>query len=306
MIVACGEALIDFMPTTTAEGATAFQPFNGGSVYNVAIALGRLGCDVGFFGGLSQDFFGHMLVDELQNSHVDISLAVKSAYATTLAFVSFDSGQPEYVFLDEMSAGRMLEVDQLPELDSAANALHFGSISLISEPAAASYEKLAKREKEKRILSIDPNIRPTLVSDRQTYQERLQRMIALADIIKISDEDLAWLAPDISFEDCAMKWLGQGAALVVVTKGSEGATAYTSDCQIEQPSEKVTVADTVGAGDTFMAGLLASLDGQGLLSRDTLSNLDRSTLATAMAFASRVAAITVSRKGANPPWAGEL
>ncbi len=311
MIICCGEALIDFLPVNTAQGAEAFQPFNGGSVYNVAIALGRMGCPVGFFGGLSEDFFGDLLGQGLDASNVDTSLTVKSSRPTTLAFVNFNNGQPEYAFLDEGSAGRMLGIDQLPDVPSKAgpdkvNALHFGSISLIHDPAASTLEKLARREKKQRVISIDPNIRPTLVSDESAYRSRLQRMFGIANIIKISDEDLAWLAPDMPVDAWVGKQLERGCALVVVTKGGDGATAFTRAHTIKQKPESVEVVDTVGAGDTFMAGLLASLEKQHLLTREKLNVLDASALADALAFATRAAAINVSRAGANPPWAGEL
>ncbi len=306
MILCCGEALIDFMPVKSADGALAFQPFNGGSIYNVAIALGRLGQNVGYFGGLSEDFFGKMLIKELANSNVDISLSIKNERATTLAFVKFNQGQPEYVFLDEGSAGRMLSDDQLPRLPDAVDLLHFGSISLINDPAASMFEQLAAREKRKRLISIDPNIRSTLVSDESDYRARLVRMFSIADIIKISDEDLEWLYPDKSHEGCALRWLSEGTALVVITKGADGATAYTGGCIVEQAIENVDVIDTVGAGDTFMAGLLTSLGEGGNLSSDKLGAMDQATLSNALSFASRVAAITVSRNGANPPWKDEM
>ena len=306
MILCCGEALIDFMPVNSADGDLAFQPFNGGSVYNVAIALGRLGQDVGYLGGLSQDFFGDMLCKELANSNVDISLSIKSQQSTTLAFVRFDNGQAEYVFLDEGSAGRMLDENHMPDLPARVKSLHFGSISLINDPAASAFERLAFCEKGRRVISIDPNIRPSLVSDKKSYRARLNRIFSIASIIKISDEDLEWLNPDMAHEDCASGWLGNGVDLVVITKGADGATAYTSDFFVEQAAESVEVVDTVGAGDTFMAGLLTSLGDSGVLSSDKLKTVDRKTLLDALLFARRAAAVTVCRKGANPPWKHEL
>ena len=302
MILCCGEALIDFMPVESADGALAFQPFNGGSIYNVAIALGRLGQSAGFFGGLSEDFFGEMLGNELANSSVDISLSIKSGRATTLAFVKFNDGQPDYAFLDEVSAGRMLNDDQIPNLPDEVDLLHFGSISLISNPAASMFEQLAAREKGRRLISIDPNIRPSLVNDESDYRARLERMFSIADIIKVSDEDLEWLYPGIELEDCALRWLNGGARLVVITQGAKGAIAYAGDSIVEQAIESVDVVDTVGAGDTFMAGLLAALGESGNLSSSKLNAINQAALINALSFATRAAAITVSRKGANPPW----
>ena len=306
MILCCGEALIDFMPVQSANGTLAFQPFNGGSIYNVAIGLGRLGQDVGYFGGLSEDIFGEMLSKELANSNVDISLSVKSARATTLAFIKFNDGQPEYAFLDEGSAGRMLSSDQIPALQEEVELLHLGSISLISDPAASMFEKIAVREKGRRAISIDPNIRPTLVSNETDYRARLERMFSIADIIKISDEDLDWLIPDRTHEDCAARWLSNGVGLVVITKGAKGSIAYAENTVVEQPAEYVDVVDTVGAGDAFMAGLLASLGENEKLSSGKLKEIDQATLSNALSFASRAAAITISRNGANPPWKDEV
>ncbi len=304
MILCCGEALIDFMPVETVDGAPAFQPFNGGSIYNVAIALGRLGINVGFFGGLSKDLFGDMLASELAKSRVDASLAILGNKSTTLAFVEFSDGQPTYAFVDEGSAGRMINAS--PQLTDDINLLHFGSISLISDPAASVFENLAARENGHRLISIDPNIRPSLIDDVDTYRARLQRMFSFADIIKISDEDLEWLNSTQKPEDFAHAQLKSGASLVVVTRGKEGATAYTKAHKFEQAIEKIDIADTVGAGDAFMAGLLASLNEHKLLTREKLTNVEPTFLKIALEKASHVAAITVSRKGANPPWKSEL
>lgn len=301
MILCCGEALIDFMPVNSADGDLAFQPFNGGSIYNVAIALGRLEQDVGYFGGISQDFFGDMLSKELASSNVDLSLGIKSQRATTLAFVNFNGGQPEYVFLDEGSAGRMIENNQMPDIPAKVKLLHFGSISLISEPAASMFEQLAHREAGQRLISIDPNIRPSLVDDEKPYRARLLRMFAIADIIKISDEDLEWLHPGLSHQSFANQMLDENTRLVVITKGRGGAVAYQNERRLEQEIEKANVVDTVGAGDTFMAGLLASLNENRLLTVDNFLKLDEHSLAQALSYASRAAAINVSRKGANPP-----
>ena len=306
MIICCGEALIDFLPAQTIEGAKAFQPFNGGSIYNVAIALGRLGQQVGYLGGLSEDFFGQMLVEGLKASNVDLSYVAMSARASMLAFVNLKDGQPEYAFVDEGSAARMLSPEQIAEISDDVTTLHFGSISLINEPVASTLEHLANANKKNCIISLDPNIRASVVVDRETYLARLERMIALADIIKISDEDLDWIYPDADHKNYAHAWLEQGAALVIITRGAEGATAFTRDHEIEQPVEKVTVSDTVGAGDTFTAGLLSSLEHQGLLQRDKLVNISAEQLTKATKLAARAAAITVSRAGANPPWSNEI
>ncbi len=306
MILCCGEALIDFLPVKTANGADSFQPFNGGSVYNTAIALGRLGCNVGFFGGLSNDFFGSMLADGLEASRVDISFSVKSPRPTTLAFVSFNDGQPEYAFLDNGSAGRMLVGDDVPDIRQPITALHFGSISLINDPAGNTFEQMAVEKSEGRIISIDPNIRPSLIENREAYMARLERMFGVAGIIKMSDEDIAWLQPDTTPDAHAARWLDKGSSIFVLTRGSDGALAFTRDHTINHAAVEVQVVDTIGAGDAFMAGLLASFENQNLLQPQGIGRLDRQSINNALTFASQVAAINVSRAGANPPWRHEL
>ena len=306
MIICCGEALIDFLPVKTQAGADAFQPFNGGSIFNVAIALGRLETKVGFFGGLSNDFFGQMLAQGLKESNVDLSFISRSVHATTLAFVQIKDGHAQYVFLDETSAGRMLAKTSIPEISDAVTALHFGSISLINDPAGETLESFAASQKASRVISLDPNIRASLIVNREHYLKRLGRMISYADIIKISDEDMEWIYPGVDPETIVKQWLVDGAKLAIVTRGSAGATAYTSSLKIVQPVPDVKVSDTVGAGDTFTAGLLSSLDQQNLLTKKNLASLSENQLAKATSLAANAAAITVSRAGANPPWRHEL
>ncbi|MCF6326726.1 MAG: carbohydrate kinase [Devosiaceae bacterium] len=311
MIICCGEALIDFLPAKTLDGASAFQPHTGGSIYNVAIAIGRLGRNVGYLGGISKDFFGQMLLDGLKSSNVDLGLVAVSERPTTLAFVKLINGQAQYAFVDEGSAGRMIVPEQFADLPKTVTAMHFGSFSLINDPGASTYEKLAKNNSENLVISIDPNIRPTLVKDRASYLQRLERMIALADIIKISDEDLRWIYPDAnenlsSEELVAKKWIEQGAKLVVITRGKDGASAWTSRHKVFQPAIEAKFCDSVGAGDTFSAGILASLDAGQLLNKSKLADISLKDLEYSMNYAAKAAAITVSRAGANPPWEKEL
>ena len=253
MIVTCGEALIDMLPRKGADGAAVFQPFVGGSVFNVAVALGRLGVPAGFFGGLSTDFFGTMLRAALEKSRVDVSFANISDRPTTLAFVTLIDGQARYAFFDEHSAGRMLTNSDLPAFPAALRALHFGSFSLAAEPCGSAYEALMQREHVARVISLDPNIRPTLIKNRDAHLARLERLVGLADIVKFSDDDLAWMAPDTAFDPFAKAWLERGAKLVIMTRGEAGALARSKRVSVAVPSVRVTVADTIGAGDTFSA-----------------------------------------------------
>lgn len=306
MIICCGEALIDMLPRQLPDGSDVFLPVPGGAVFNTAIALGRLGENAGFISGLSTDMFGEQLLAFLKDSGVDTDLAIRSAKPTTLAFVKLTDGHAEYSFVDENTAGRMIDPDSIPAVPSGVEALHFGAISLISEPCGSAYEELHRRNGDRVVISLDPNIRPGFVHDERPYRDRLARMIVTSDIVKVSGEDLEWLEPGTDFETVAKNWIADGVSIVVLTMGGDGARAITRSDDVTVPGLSVEVVDTVGAGDTFNAGLLASLRAAGVLSKFGLASLDRETLTSALSFASRVAAVTVSRAGANPPWRDEL
>jgi len=306
MILCCGEALIDFLPRKTADGAVAYQPFAGGSVYNTAIALGRLGAPVALFTGLSTDFFGDMLREGLKASRVNLRFAKVWDRPSTLAFVKLTNGHARYSFFDDNSAGRMLVKRDLPQLPKSVQALHFGSISLIPEPGGATLEALLAREAKSRVISLDPNIRPGMIANRRAHMARLTRMAALADIVKLSDEDVAWMTGKDDARAAAKKLLKQGAKLVIVTRGAKGVEAFTARDHLVRPARNVKVVDTVGAGDTFTAGLLAALRSAKLLSKPKIAALDAGQLSAALDFAARAAAVTCSRPGADPPWAKEL
>ena len=305
MILCCGEALIDMLPRETAAGERAFAPYAGGAVFNTAIALGRLGAPTAFFSGLSSDLFGDILRDTLAASRVDSTPAHISARPTTLAFVTLTDGQASYAFYDENTAGRMLTEADLP--DVAPDAAFFGGISLVAEPCGAAYEALQSRLAESAVTMIDPNIRPGFITDEPAYRARIARMMARADIVKLSDEDLHWLEGAGDTGDLARAILKTGPSLVLITRGADGATAYRSgEDEVSVAAPAVTVADTVGAGDTFNAGVLAALHEAGALTKDALKALSDEALRAALALGVRSAAVTVSRAGANPPWAREL
>ena len=307
MILSCGEALIDMLPRTTTLGEPAFSPYAGGAVFNTAIALGRLGAGAGFFSGLSTDMLGDILTETLKASKVDTSLCARSARPTTVAFVKLVNGQATYAFYDENTAGRMLARSDLPDLSEDISALFFGGISLVNDPAASTYEALQAREATSRVTMIDPNIRPGFIAGKEAeYRPRIERMIARADIVKLSDEDLHWLMGDGDIETQARKIIARGPKIVFITEGANGSHAITSNRALWEPVQPVTVADTVGAGDTFNAGVLASLDAAGVLNKSDLDALPDAVLQAALSLGNRAAAITVSRPGANPPWAHEL
>lgn len=310
MILCCGEALIDMIPARETPGSAlpAFSAHPGGAVFNTAIALGRLGEETGLLTGLSTDMFGQQLEAALAGSHVDSALAVRSARPTTLAFVQLNNGQARYSFFDENSAGRMLAPADMPALDAAVSALFFGGISLACEPGAEAYAALLEREAAGRAVMLDPNIRPGFISDETRYRDRLDRMIARTDILKLSDEDLDWLVPGPHpLAEKAAMLQAKGPAMVIVTRGAEGATAYLeNERAVSAAAAPAVVADTVGAGDTFNAGVLARLSQLGLLGKQALRSLPGTAVEDALAYGCAAAAVTVSRAGAQPPWAEEM
>jgi fructokinase len=306
VILCCGEALIDFLPRETRSGELAFQPFPGGSIFNTAVALGRLDVPSGFLGGLSDDFFGDQLRHSLKASHVDYSYSPVSSRYTIAAFVKLEDGHARYSFIDEGSACRMLTKEQLPSFGANIAALHLGSISIVPEPSGGTLEHLCRRESAQRVISFDPNIRPGLITDRQAHLARIERFAGMADVIKMSDEDLNWMAPGMEAEDLAKRWRAMGAKIVVITRGSKGAVAFGPGGVAEVSAAAGKVADTVGAGDTFTAGILAYLHRNSLLTKGALAALSLPHLEGAIALAARAAAITVSRPGADPPWSHEL
>ncbi len=308
MILCCGEALIDMIPSPTKSGPDGFVPHSGGAIFNTAIALGRLGVQTGMLTGLSQDMFGQQLVEGLKASHVDVSHVITSDRPTTLAFVRLVDGHATYDFYDENSAWRMLALTDVPLLPEEVTALYFGGISLACEPGADTYAAILEREGGKRAVMLDPNIRPGFIRDIDRYRARLNRMLALSDIVKVSDEDLNWILPSpLSLREKVETLLENGPSMIILTRGGEGATGFlASGEEVQVPAQKAEITDTVGAGDTFNAGVLAKLSELGVLHKPGLADLSTETLRAALAHGARVAAITVSRAGANPPWAGEL
>ncbi|MBU2868905.1 carbohydrate kinase family protein [Pacificibacter marinus] len=306
MILCAGEALIDMLPRTSTLNEDAYAPHAGGAVFNTAIALGRLGAKPAFFHGLSNDFFGELLKSKLAESGVDASLAVTADRPCTVAFVKLVDGHATYAFYDENTAGRMLTPTDLPDIPDTVDALFFGGISLPVEPCGEAYEALCAREAATRVIMMDPNIRPSFIKNEARYRARMDHMLSLCDIVKVSDEDLLWIMGDGDIEQHIQTLLTKGPKLVCLTEGSEGVRGFTKNGVVHVTATKVEVADTVGAGDTFNAGLLASLQQSGKLTKTGVADLDDETIRAALEMGSKAAAITVSRAGANPPWTHEM
>jgi len=300
VILVAGEALVDLTPARCGDG-TGYLPRPGGSPYNVAIGLGRLDVPVGFLGRLSTDTFGRLLRERLQASQVSLTYVLDAEEPTTLAFVHLsDDEEPEYAFYTEGTAGRVLLPEHLPVVPEGA-AMHFGSFSLALEPGASTLEGLMRRESRRRLLSLDPNVRPGLVADRDAYLRRLEGLVRLADLVKVSRADLAWLYPGQAPEAVASRWLGLGPALVLVTLGKDGAAAFGAAAHASAATPPVTVVDTVGAGDAFTSAALAWLHRHDALDRRGLETLGAAALEALLAFANGSAADTCTRPGADPP-----
>jgi fructokinase len=304
MIVVAGEALIDLAPTGNGE---AFVAHAGGGPFNTAIALGRLEAPIAYLGRLSTDGFGRLLRQRLVDNGVDLRFVVDTAEPTTLALVTLSgSGEASYSFYTDGTAGTGLRTDQLPErLPEDVDALHLGSLGIVLEPGATGLEALVERERGRRLVSLDPNVRPAIIPDMDAYRRRLERLVARVDLVRLSTDDVALLG-DLTPAALAEKWLTSGAALVVVTGGQEGATGYRVAGEVTVPAEPVTVVDTIGAGDSFNAGLLAWLRRHEALDRSAVEELGDGEVAEALRFAGRVAAVTCTRPGADPPRLAEV
>lgn len=307
MFVVCGEALMDvFAAGETADGVTLDARI-GGSPFNVALGLARLAQPVSFFGALSRGGLGERLLQALQHEGVDTASVVRVDAPTTLGLVELDPrGVPTYAFYGERGADRQLPAAALEHLPAAMRALHFGSYTMVVEPAASTLRALVEREHGKRLIAYDPNIRLNVEPDVDRWRATLRWMLPRTDLLKISEEDLALLYPGLQPQALAPQWLADGVALVVVTRGSEGALAWTTRHSIAVPAAPSALVDSVGAGDSFQAALLAWLAEQRALDATMLGTLGARELEDALRFAARAAAITCSRRGADLPRRSEL
>ncbi|MDR0377950.1 MAG: carbohydrate kinase [Spirochaetaceae bacterium] len=312
MIVACGEALIDMVPRTLPDGETVFLPCPGGSPYNTAIAIGRLGASAAFLGRLSTDFFGETLISRLRQNKVGTDLIVRSGETSTLAFVKLENGrEPQYIFYTAGSADRSLTQADLPaSLPQDTRCILFGSISLTLEPAASSIEALVRREGERGedapVISLDPNVRPFMIPCKAAYVSRFEGWAADATIAKISEADFDFIYPGLGLEKSLEKILSLGPRLAVTTVGAKGAVALLKRTdgtvlRVAAPVVDVPVVDTIGAGDTFHGAFLAWLELHGRMSRRAVSSLTENELYSALFFANKAASLVCSRRGAEPP-----
>ena len=298
-ILIAGEALTDIV--VDADGARREHP--GGSPLNVAVALSRLGHDAHLLTAIGDDARGDAIRAHLDESGVQLTPASVRPGRTSTAEAVLDAhGAATYTFdltWDPDTAG-------LPE---APDAVHTSSIAAVLDPGATTLSALLRSARGSSTISYDPNARPTLMGAPEDVRARIEENIALSDVVKASDEDVAWLYGTEDVEDVAASWRDLGPSLTVLTRGGDGAVAFSASGRVQVAPVQVEVVDTVGAGDTFSAGILDALAAKGLLGadrREMLAAIPSDDLATVLRRAAALSAITVSRAGANPPWSHEL
>lgn len=309
MILVCGEALVDLFILGEHGTRLSAEAVAGGSPFNVAIGLARLGCPAALCTGLSTDRFGRLLTDVLSKEGVNLDYSMRTPRLTTISVVATDrEGHPVYSFHGEGAADRNITLADLkPDLAPAIEALTFGSYTLAVEPVAETYLALAQREAGRRTIFVDPNIRPSVIGDIRNWPSKFRPFLRAATIVKASEEDVATAyGAGTSIAEVARDWMAQGPSLVVVTRGGEGAVAFVDDRTIEVPGRKVDVVDTVGAGDTFSAALLAELRRIDRLAPKRTGTLDMETLGSVLSYAIIASSITCSRRGADLPTAGDV
>ena len=307
MIICAGESLIDMV---SFRGEPEYTPHVGGSNFNSSIALGRLGSNSYYFGAISNDSYGELIEDCLRGSNVKEDFIIKTNRPTTLAYADVVDGIAEYTFVDEHSAGRMLDQTSLKPFVKRvikAKALLVGGISLQAEPCGSSWQWLIEQVSGHLPIYLDVNIRPDFIENKRSYFDRFVRLTSKVDIVKISEDDYRYLYGAQDFNKVSKDWLNNGVKLVIFTLGAEGSKViYDGGKEVFAKSKKVDVVDTIAAGDTFNAGFLLSLDEQGLLDRESLDIILDTQLEKALTFANKVASFTVTKKGANPPWLHQI
>ncbi|MDT8905601.1 carbohydrate kinase [Pseudomonas sp. CCNWLW56] len=311
MFLVCGEALFDVFSEDEVGGPVAqvnFKAIAGGSPFNVAVGLRRLGRESALFGGLSTDYLGRRLRQVLLSEGVSANYLVDFDAPTTLAMVAVGAnGSPHYSFRGEGCADRQLTLEHLPALGPEVRGLHFGSFSLVVQPIADALLALAQRESGQRLISLDPNVRLNPQPDIELWRARIGTLVQFADLIKVSDEDLGLLYPERDPGTVIQGWLEHRCQLVFLTRGGQGATVFSRrHGSWSMPAQQVKVADTVGAGDTFQAALLTWLSENELDSAEGLQTLERDQVSAMLQFAMGAAALTCGKTGPDLPYRHQL
>ena len=303
-VLVCGEALIDLFACPVDPSGTSVIACTGGSPLNVATGIARLGIQAAFLGGVSRDHFGEVIMRFAAAEAIDMSLVKRSGRPTPFVTVATDAtGHPSYVFYTHETAEHDLALDDLPsDLPETIEAIAMGSYALALEPVGTALLALAQREAHRRVISLDPNLRPALVGPLDGWRERFENMARCATIIKLSEEDFAlgWGA-DAQIDTAVNAWMDNGVRLVAMTQGANGAAVWWSGGKAIFPAHAAEVIDAVGAGDSFHAALLARLAQRGLLDRRSLTDLDRSAVEDVIRYANVAAALTCGCRGADMP-----
>jgi len=305
MIISLGEALIDFI----SQKDLTFEGFPGGSPMNTSVAIARLGIPCQFLGRISNDMFGCRLIDHLKDNSVGTDMVIRTDDPTTLSFVQKkEDGQAKYAFFANGTADKNVSLEDLSniEIPFEAKILHFGSISLSMEPCGSAITEFLLKTSNNFMLSFDPNIRPSLVPDKNKYINRFQKLCEISSILKLSDEDLLWLYPELDTDTAINVLFGYGVSLIALTTGKTGALLITKANRISSHLYDLPVADTIGAGDTFHGAMLSYLYRNNWIDRDRLNNLTKEQLTDIGNYANKAAGINCSRSGANPPTANEM
>jgi fructokinase len=302
VIIIGGEALVDLVD----DGGTP-RSVAGGGPFNTAIAFGRLDVPVGFVGTISRDADGRMLAQRLIDAGVDTSVVRWSDAPTPRAVVQhLRDGRNEYTFHLDGTALADLPADELPVLPERAWAVHVGTLALAIDPPASAFEALVDREAGRRQIVLDPNVRPAIFGDVEHYRRRFERLTRLADVVKLSDDDAAWIYPGRPVDQVLRMILDLGPRVVAVTRGENGAVAGSNGAFVDVPGIPVEVVDTVGAGDSFGAALIAALVDEGAFGPQAARAADEAVLTHAVSYAVAASAITCTRTGAAPPSRDEI
>jgi fructokinase len=307
ILTVIGETVVDLVP----DGATGgYREKPGGSPFNVAVGLARLGNRTALMARFADDRYGRLLSSTAAAEGIDLRTAARASESATVATASVDAaGQVTYEFDMDGTADWQWTAAELRELSPGTQLLHFGSIASWTPPGAARIADLVGelRADGGVLISYDPNVRPAVFGGRDSGIERVERAVRDAHVVKASREDVEWLYPEVSMENVAARWSRLGATLVVVTDGADGATAYRgARAPLRRPGRRVTVVDTIGAGDAFTAGLLTGLVRRRLHRNRRLEGIADGTLADIIDEAVLVSAITCEREGADPPRLDEL
>lgn len=307
MLVVSGEALMDVFAVGDTPTGISLDARIGGSPFNVAVGLARLGQPVAFFAGLSRGFIGQRLLRALQDEGVGTTCTVVVDAPTTLSLVGLDAaGVPSYSFYGHGAADRLLPMAALDRIPNDATAFHFGSYAMVVEPVAQTQRALVEREHRRSLIAYDPNVRLNVEPDLERWREVLSWMLSRTQLLKISDEDLGLLYPGRAADDFAADALARGVGTIVVTHGGRGAQAWSRGLHRAVAAPSVVLVDTVGAGDTFQAAMLVWLAEKGRLRAAGVQAWTADDLDALLGFAARAAAITCTRKGADLPRRHEL